>query len=239
VKLGTIYWLVLVFYGNAVAKETSFLQVRTIAVSPYGINTGAELKGIYFELTELLLTKTALKNDHFIYPYARIIHELKIGKTDLTIMFKYPELSSYVTYIYPLPALKNVVIGRKNDVFPSIESLHGKVIAYLRGAKFSDVVDNNAAIFKQEVIDFNQGVILLQKGRVDAIIGPLAPIQSAANKLYLKDDFFGEPLVVSQRTPWLQVSNKSLQKISVKQLKQSFALLLQQGELDKLKSKYQ
>jgi len=215
------------------------LQVRTIAVAPYGIITDAQLNGIYFELMELLLAKSKLVNRHYIDPYARIMHELKIGTADLTIMFKYPELSSYVTYIYPLPALKNVVIGRKKDHFPTIESLHGKVIAYLRGAKFSDRIDNNTAIIKQEVLDFDQGIILLQEGKVDAIIGPLSPIQSAANKLFLIKDFFGEPLIVSQRTPWLQISNKSLHKISAEQLKESFARLIAQGELEKLKRKYQ
>lgn len=238
-KLTLLYWLVIIFCVSATAKESALLQVRTIAVAPYGMHENAQLKGVYFELTELLLAKNKLSNEHYVYPYARIMHELKIGKTDLTIMFKYPELASYVTYIYPLPALKNVVVGRSQDNFPSIKSLNGKVIAYLRGAKFSDDVDNNAAIIKQEVIDFHQGIILLQKGRVDAIIGPLSPIQSAANELFIKKDFFGEPLVVSQRTPWLQVSNKSLNKVSIKQLKHSFASLLQRGELDKLKVKYQ
>jgi polar amino acid transport system substrate-binding protein len=167
------------------------------------------------------------------------MHELKIGKTDLTIMFKYPELESYVTYISPLPPLKNVIIGRNSNYFPTIESLQGKVVAYLRGAKLSDVVDNDSSISRQEVMDFNQGLILLQKGRVDAIIGPLAPIKSAAKILSLKDDFFGEPLVVSQRTPWLQVSNKSLDKVSVEQLKANLVSLIEQGELAQLKMKYQ
>lgn len=238
-KIRSIFWLMIIFGANAVSKENSTLQVRTIAVAPYGMITGAKLGGIYFELTELLLTENKLSNKHYIDPYARIMHELKIGNTDLTIMFKYPELAPYVTYIYPLPALKNVIIGRKNDHFPNIGSLQGKVLAYLRGAKFSESIDNDSSISKQEVMDFNQGIILLKKGRVDAIIGPLAPIQSAAKKLHLKDDFFGEPLVVSQRTPWLQISNKSLNKVSVEQLKASFSLLLEHGELDKLKEKYQ
>ena len=237
--LRLICWLAITFSLNAVGNENSLLQVRTIAVAPYGMITGAKLGGIYFELTELLLTKNKIQNKHYIDPYARIMHELKIGKTDLTIMFKYPELAPFVTYISPLPALKNVIIARKEDPSPTIEGLHGKVIAYLRGAKFSDAVDNNSSISKQEVMDFNQGIILLQKGRVDAIIGPLDPIKSAAKKLYLKADFFGEPLVVSQRTPWLQVSNKSLNKVSVGKLKASFSALLQQGELDRLKVKYQ
>jgi len=239
VKLKLICWLAIILCANAESQESVTLQVRTIAVAPYGMIADAKLAGVYFELMELLLAKNKLANKHYIDPYARIMHELKIGTTDLTIMFKYSELEPYVTYIYPLPALKNVIIGRNHDHFPTVESLNGKVIAYLRGAKFSDSVDNNSSIGKQEVMDFNQGLILLKKGRVDAIIGPLAPIKSAARRLSLKDEFFGEPLVVSQRTPWLQVSNKSLDKVSVEQLKASLVLLIEQGELAKLKIKYQ
>ena len=75
------------------------------------------------------------------------MHELKIGKTDLTIMFKYPELAPYVTYISPLPTLKNVIIGRKHDHSPTIESLHGKVVLPIYGGQNSVMrVDNNSSI---------------------------------------------------------------------------------------------
>ncbi len=221
------------------AKQSALLQVRTIAVAPYGIESHGRLSGIYFDLTNSLLMELNLQNEHFIYPYARIMHELKIGKTDLTIMFKYKELEPFVEYIAPLPALKNVVIGNNKQEFSSIKSLDGKVIAYLRGAKFSDSIDNNPLIVRQEVADFNQGLILLKKGRVDAIIGPLAPIIMAAKKLKLTKDFFGEPLIVSQKTPWLQVSKKSLNKVSVQQLMNQFSLILENGELAKLKEEYQ
>jgi len=229
----------LFFCAEILSNEHSVLQVRTIAISPYGIESQDQQSGIYYDLANLLLKRTNLDSEHYIYPYARIIHELKVGISDLTIMFKYEELVPYVEYIYPLPTLKNIVVGRKGQDFTSIESLHGLTIGYLRGAKFSDAIDNDNAIHKQTITDISQGVTMLSLDRVDAIIGPSAPIFSAANDLNLADDFFGKPLVVSERTPWLQLSKKSSHKVSQKQLKAVFSEIMAQGELEKIQRKYQ
>lgn len=131
-------------------SESKELQVRTISVSPFGIEGPDRGRGIYYELAEALTSKLhtqhEMKVNHKIYPYARIIHELKNGQTDLTIMFKYQELEDFVTYIAPLPTLNNVVIGLNNTHFESIKALEGKTLAYLRGSKFSDAIDNNHKI---------------------------------------------------------------------------------------------
>ncbi len=222
-------------YANS--KKNIELQVRTISVAPYGIYTNEQNGGIYFELADQLIAKTDYRGDNQIAPYARIMEELKTGDIDLTIMFRYPELERYVTFITPLPTLKNVVIGLKGSSFKVINDLKGKSIAYLRGAKFSDIIDKDRQIIKYETTNFLQGIKMLKRGRVDAIIGPLDPIMSAAfssgNSAVL-----GEPLVVSERTPWLQISNKSKVVSSAKTFARHFNEILKQGELEKLRKKY-
>jgi len=218
------------------------LQVRTIAVSPYGIENPEGNSGIYYELADALAhTLSSLDNvkiNHQIYPYARIIHELKNGQTDLTIMFKYKELEDYVSYIAPLPTLKNVIIGLKGTHIKDLLELEGKTLAYLRGAKFSDAIDSNKKILKITTKDFRQGINLLAAQRVDAIIGPLTPIIAAAQELRETDDFFGKPLIVSERTPWLQVSNQSNLIHASQLLKEQFTHLLSTNELERLRKKY-
>lgn len=221
--------LALLISLNVLASDKPVLQVRTIEVLPYGVKSGEKQSGVYYELMNRLLADSGYEFDNRIYPYARIIHELKSGQADLTIMFRYEELVPYVEYIQPLPTLKNVVVGRRTTQISQLNDLHFKALAYLRGATFSEAIDNNPRIFKQMVVDFNQGVNMLANGRVDAIIGPLIPIFGAAAKLQLADDFFGEPLVVSERTPWLQASNKSLEKLDVKKLKSRFTALIEAG----------
>ncbi|OUR91770.1 hypothetical protein A9Q81_17630 [Gammaproteobacteria bacterium 42_54_T18] len=224
------------------SQENKTLQIRTISISPYGIISEGKFSGIYYDLANTLARETGYKVSHGVYPYARIIHELKYGKTDLTIMFKYKELEDHVTYIAPLPSLKNVVIGLKGSHFPNIRSLKDKNIAYLRGAKFSDKIDSDTNISKTSIRDFDQGINMLLAKRVDAIIGPLDPIMVAFNKLNITGDHakstLGSPLIVSERTPWVQLSKHSKSGISINKLTEHFQHILERGELERLRQHY-
>lgn len=223
---------------HSVAKEVKTLNVRTIDVSPYGIIENGRNTGIYYELFNMLFDNSNVKFENIIFPYARIKHEIKSGQADVTIMFKYQELSPYVNYITPLPALKNVVIGKKGTSISSIDDLNGKVIAYLRGAKFSEQIDKSKNISKQFVNDFEQGIDMMRLNRVDAIIGPLSAILYSAKKIGLSKHFFGEPYTVSTKTPWLQVSKKSTIKIDLANVETKLKKLIEDGYFKRLNEKY-
>jgi len=223
---------------NSVAKEVKKLNIRTIDVAPYGIIENDQYKGIYYELSNMLFENVNVDFENIIVPYARIKHELKFGQADVTIMFKYQELEPYVTYVAPLPALKNVVIGKKETAISSIEDLNGKVIAYLRGAKFSEKIDTAKNISKQFVNNFEQGIEMMRLNRVDAIIGPLSAILYSAKKTGLSPSFFGEPYIVSTKTPWLQVSKKSNNKIELSTIEIALKQLIQEGRFTRLNKKY-
>lgn len=247
-----LYWqraftLLLVFccgYStfSAFSQDNNVLQIRTISISPYGITSEGSFSGIYYDMANSLAKEAGYTVSHHISPYARIVHELKHGKTDLTIMFKYKELESHVTYIAPLPSLKNVIIGLNGSHFPNIQSLKSKNIAYLRGAKFSDKIDNDPDISKTLVRDFDQGINMLFAKRVDAIIGPMDPIIMASNILIKTGKYpgltLGSPLIVSERTPWIQISKHSKIDISITQLTQHFHHILERGDLKKLRQHY-
>jgi polar amino acid transport system substrate-binding protein len=79
---------------------------------------------------------------------------------------------------------------------------------------------------------------MLSAGRVDAIIGPLDPIIAATLSLNMNANFLGEPLTVSTRTPWLQLSKKSLHGLSKEKLKAHFQAIIERGELERLRDKY-
>lgn len=223
---------------HGVANEVKTLNVRTIDVSPYGIIDNGRNSGIYYELFNRLFESSNVKFENVIFPYARIKHELKSGQADVTIMFKYQELSPYVNYITPLPALKNVVIGKKGTSISSIDDLNGKVIAYLRGAKFSDKIDKSKNISKQFVNDFEQGIDMMRLNRVDAIIGPLSAILYSAKSIGVPQDFFDKPFTVSSKTPWLQVSKKSIKKIDLLTIEIALKKLIKEGCFTRLNEKY-
>jgi len=213
------------------------IEIRTIAISPYGIDNKGELSGVYYDLSNLIFGKNN-KVNHFIYPYARIIHELKTGHTDLTIMFKYKELEEYVTYIVALPPLQNVVVGGRGNNIQSIAELEGKSVAYLRGANFSNEIENNSEITLYRTKNFKQSIEMLAAGRVSAVIGPFEALLMAAKSAAKDKAFFGEPLLVSERTPWLQISNKSIYKFNLIELEEKFKKLIENNDLEYLKKRY-
>lgn len=213
------------------------INIGTIGFPPYGIDNQGELSGIYFDAANILVTDAGYTSNNKVSPYARLIKEIKYGKIDMTIMFRYPELEDYVDYVMPLPSLKTVVIGLQGSTFKDVESLTNKKIAYLRGAKFSDDIDNNSAITKLQVNDFLQGIKMIIAGRVDAIIGPLDPILSASLQIE-EGVVFGEPLIVDLRTPWVQVSKKRQPYIDIDKLKQSFSKMQSTDTLNILRAKY-
>ena len=222
---------------HLMADEINKLEIRTIGIPPYGIENNNQPSGVYYDAANLLIKRAGYQANNLIYPYARIINELKSGETDLTIMFKYEELTEHVIYITPLPTLRTVVIGRQGSIFKSIDDLKGKTIAYLRGARFSDLIDNQTTINKQVTDDFTQGAQMLMSGRVDGLIGPLDPIIKAIESIN-SNARLGEPLIVDERTPWVQISKKSVDKVSAEKLNKIFLEIILGGELNTIKNQY-
>jgi len=220
------------------AQGARDINIATIGFPPYGIREQGVTSGIYYEAANMLVKEAGYTSINTITPYARIISDLKVGKSDMTIMFKYQELEKYVTYVAPLPSLKIVVVGLHFSVFSSIDKLKGVRLAYLRGASFSDAIDNDPGVIIHRTTDFLQGVRMLLAGHVDAIIGPMDPIISTAAKIGMSEDVFGEPLVIDERTPWIQVSNKSLSILSTDRLKDTFDNMNKRSVLKKLRKKY-
>jgi len=224
--------------NSALSDDRITIEIRTIGIPPYGIQNNTHPSGVYFDTANLIAKEAGYQANNYIYPYARIINELKTGETDLTIMFKYKELEGDVIYIAPLKTLKTVVVGLKGNDFNSLSSLKGKTLAYLRGAKFSDAIDNDPDIQMQVTNDFVGGIKMLMFHRVDAIIGPLDPIQNAAREANEGRDILGQPLIVSERTPWVQISKKSTNRISAEKLKAAFSNIEDQGRLATIRDRY-
>lgn len=214
------------------------IAIGTIGFPPYGIVSEGQLSGIYYDAANILATNAGYSSHNKVAPYARIIKEIKFGKIDMTIMFRYPELEGYVDYVAPLPSLKTVVIGLKGRSYADIKSLNNTRMAYLRGAKFSDEIDKNNSIVKFPINSFLQGIKMLIAGRADTIIGPLDPILSAATHVEGQSVVFDEPLIVDLRTPWIQVSKKSRPHIDTDKLKKSFLKMQSADTLNILRAKY-
>ncbi len=230
--------LLVSFSAQSSERENEFLEIHTIGFPPYGIAGPTDNSGIYFDLANLLAQRAGLNSYNQITPYARIAHDLKSGAADMTIMFKYPDLAQHVHYVAALPSLRMIVLGMKGNNFRSIEDLKDKRLAYLRGASFSADIDADPSIQIYRTVDFKQGVRMLASGRVDAIIGPMDPILSAFAESGIEQTMMGEALLLSERTPWIQLSNKSRFLKSIPALRKAYEEIINEGLYEVLKSKH-
>jgi len=217
------------------------IKIGTIHVSPYGINQQEVDSGVYYELTNLIVANAGYTYSNKVTPYARIVQDIKFGKTDLTIIFKTPVLEGYVDYVVALPSKKVVAIGLQGSSFKDDSDLSGKKIVHIRGTKFNDQIDNDESIQKYQVSDYKRAVNMLIAGRADAIIGALPTIETAVLDIEKKEGkriLLNEPLIISVKTPWIQVSKKSRSYIDIEKLKQSFIQLQETNTYQKLQIKY-
>lgn len=219
------------------SKAASKINATTIAVAPYGIVTDEKTQGVYYEFMNLVLAELGEKYSNTVLPYARIAKDLTDGRADITIMFRYEHLAKDLMFVTALPKLTNVVLGKKSLNIDSPKDLLGKQVAYLRGAKFSSMIDKDPRIRKYYTVDINQAVALLGKNRVDAVIGPLSPIIYAVEQQKFIDEL-GHPLVISHRVPWLQISKKSPLIEQIEVIRTIAQRLIAQGKLRELKDKY-
>lgn len=239
----SIIWKIVLFILTfCIAKvsdssDYNKVTIRTLGFPPYGIE-GSPQSGFYYDLANKVVTRAGYTPENDIQPYARIIKGLKANHVDMTIMFEYEDLKKHVAYIAPIPTLQIVIMGKKGKKFEAIRDLKGKTLAYLRGANFRSGLENDPEVNIYEITDFPQGVRMLSLERVDAIIGPSDPIIGAAYQLGIPQNFFGKPLIVSEKTPWIQISNGSLDRIDMDKIKKSYQSIIDDGSFKKLRLKY-
>ena len=119
IRIGAaMVWVVLL--SSAQVQASDDIEIRTIGIPPYGIQDKSEMSGFYFDVANLIAKEAGYAANNYIYPYIRIINELKTGQTDMSILFKYKELEEYVVYLAPLATLKTVVIGLTGTEFETI-----------------------------------------------------------------------------------------------------------------------
>jgi len=242
IAIKSIALLILFACSNSAAHATQgTIEIRTLGFPPYGIDNQGELSGIYYDLANLIVSNAGYTPNNKIIPYARIVKSLRFGGADFTIMYRNPALAGYVDYVAPLPPKKTVVVGLQNQTFKKVEDLSGKKIAYIRGAKFTDQIEKDKSITKHLVASYLQGIRMLSLGRLDALMGPLHPINTAVtefNKTNNETIQLSEPLTVEVRSPWIQVSKKRATYIDLEKLKNSFVELETKNTFQTLKTKY-
>ena len=170
-----------------------------------------------------------LKYINTIKPYARVLLELENGTTDFSILYGNKRLEGKVVELAPLYTDSNVIIAKRDKPIQSLSDLHGKKVATVRNANYSNVFDANTSITKVGVKNYNQGIRMLLHGRVDAFIGAAGSISFEFKASGNTWSEVSKPYVLNTKVVWLQMSKKSYNQDVADKLLASIDQLKLQG----------
>ncbi|TDF34862.1 transporter substrate-binding domain-containing protein [Alteromonadaceae bacterium M269] len=186
-------------------------------INEQGINAGAIV-----DYVELLENKAQIELEVVHMPYARLVRSLATGDIDIGILFLNDALADDVRYVAEVSMSKVIVLPRKEISLNHYDDLYYlSNIAVIRSANFHKQFDADKMINKVYVNDYEQGIRLLELGRVDAIVGSISGLDYASQSLGKGIDDWGKPLDLANRQWWLHMSNASKNISTLNKLKMS------------------
>lgn len=187
------------------AQAAEALRLAVIDIGPpFAFMDGrGRPDGIMYELSKRLARQLDGPAVIQLLPYPRMLDGLGRGTLDCAIFFTTDERKKRFEQIGLLVKRQVLIVRRPQGArIGRLEDLHGKTVGHVRGTLYGAAFDNNAAITKYEVDGYQQGMAMLQAGRLDAFIG----VREFLDEIY---DMERDAFVFETREEWLQCSRAS------------------------------
>ena len=155
--------------------------------------------GMFYEIGKRIIEETDLAAEYEVVPYARAINYVETGVADMVIMLPNEPLKQGAIEVANLFSFEHVILGPAGSHYTSLQDLHGKVIGKIRGAKYDETFDADAAITKYEVNTYEQLIKMLIAQRLDGVIGTKDLFYIHAQKLGYEFSQFSEPFVLNRK----------------------------------------
>lgn len=222
--------IVMMSPGQSVAEPLKAVTLGS-GISAYIENHKAT--GPLYELQNLILDTAGLDYVNSVVPFKRISVMAQQSKFDITIA-SYPD----ETWIDMLPisllfSTQVIIIANKDISLSEPEKLYGKKLAILRGSNLA-FSQRHSQIQRVEVNSHIQGVKMLTKGRVDAILGSLYGLSNNFSELALNPKDYSAPLTLLKKEYWLLYNKVSYDESVSRKLKQAVERLRLNGEFERL-----
>ncbi len=175
----------LIFLHPAVAQSpdprTSLLPVRVLIndAPPYRIVQSTDgvsvYSGIYIDILRLVAAEAGLRLEFNELPFARAFRVMEAGGADLMLgPNRNAEREAYLQYLEPpLPREPKIFLQLPGTApVRDYDDLDGLSIAVLRGARYFDRFDADAALEKIAVDDYAAALRLVAAGRADTAVIP-------------------------------------------------------------------
>lgn len=185
-------------------KDTGIMAIMN--QPPYGfVDRNGNKSGYFYDIGKTILNNAGISKDIQFLPMKRLLKDVTAGVIDCTFVVNTPYARSHYRPIAPLGiSLEAVIVPKAGVALSRYGDLQGLKIAVPRGVRFDDRFDRDTSLTKIATNDTRQSVLILERGRVDAIAGVWGRYLYNARKLgFQPDKIFGRPLMFNRFPIWL------------------------------------
>jgi len=203
------------------------------------INQTGEVAGYHYDFLMELEELSGFCMEKTLLPISRAKRNIKLGTHDGGILGRPKTPDADIEYITKLITAKKVIIPRKGVALNNSPELADITIARIRKVNLDSVFGSTTNVSYVDVSDYAQGLKLMSRGRVDAIVGNALGINVIINKLNMGQAVdLSEKLIIGQSEVWFVLSKKSQYIDRVEQLKEATQALIDKGVLDNILKRY-
>ena len=238
-KLFFVLLLICPLSSAYAADEKTCLSMYVVInnVSGY-LNAEGKISGYHVDVIDELASRSGICIDKSLVPYSRALKGLKYGEYDAGIVVRQEKMDPKLIYLTKILTSKTVLVPRNGITFSHYQQLSELIIGKLRGVDLDNTLAKSFNLLLIDLHSYEQGIRLLQKGRIDAIAGNSLML-GIVNKLGLVDTVdFKAQLVLGKKEIWLAFSNKSSHIEQLNTVKQAAQAMVEDGSLELILEEY-
>lgn len=152
------------------------ITIAVPQVDPWGYyNEQNEPEGALVDLVKALNEVSDLEIDFYLRPLARALRELERGDVDYSVQFTTERVEAVAEQVSKLARMRILTVGAQGlpeaERPRSLDDLAGQRVGYIRGTFYGLAFHQHEGIIRVPVHDIRQGLELLDKQRLSALIG--------------------------------------------------------------------
>lgn len=214
------------------------LSVATLALPPYGYVDRGKPMGIAYEWGNAIAKEAGYEPKNMLVQLARGVLDIKTGNANLIIMLPNPSVDKVAEPIGSVAPTENVILGRTGTVLRSLKDVKGKVVARVRGAKYTKRIGLEDGVIVHSTDSYEQSLKLLMAKRVDFVVGPKSGLFFTAKKMRLPAQALGKPYVLSSVSSVLYLSKETATPEMKRRLSEALFRLKHDGTISSIIEKY-
>lgn len=154
---------------GATPRKDAVFAIPDVPPWGYASKTG-EPAGVLVAITDRMADLADVPIKYRLRPQKRALAELKSGAADFVVLFESPESEAAGKRIATLLESRVVLTTRPAQDFKNLEDLAGGSVGFVLGTYYGKAFDDTDNIKKIPVHNLQNGLEMLDRGRIDALI---------------------------------------------------------------------